>query len=165
MLRTTLSFPMKSCFRVQKCGWSSSWSRLCFANTYWHDLPGSPTSSLNFLHVSSSFVSCHGASKCIIIPLWVPANIHDYPLIPLGTSVLPGVCDAGHIPQRAFQQQSIMPAWCCWLAQTVFISSFLLHFCRFCCGWVGHLVRSFSYLSVLIGFLVNISDFGKQHFI
>ena len=47
---------------------AKGWMEFSFANTYCHDLPGSPTSLLTFLHVSSFFLR----------PVSVPVNLLPY---------------------------------------------------------------------------------------
>ena len=86
-----------------------------------------------------------------------------HPLITLGTSLLPGLaplfCSVFHetsYPSEIISNHIVMSVWCDWPAPTVFIYPCLL--CLYC-GWVGYVVKSFSYLSVLCGFIVNIYEF------
>ena len=62
------------------------------------------------------------------------------------------------IPARSFQKWSVMPAWCCWAAETVYFTTSPWFLC-FCCGRVGYVVKSLSHSFVLSVFIVNISDF------
>ena len=79
---------------------------------------------------------------------WQLEMLPHWTQIPLAASLLPAVCAAALfcLPLGVFQSRASCLAW---LAETVFVSSFLLPpLLCFCCGWVGYEVKSFSYLSV-----------------
>ena len=87
---------------------------------------------------------------------------YTHPLIPLGTSLLPGRVHCCFVPSSPYSTGSVseVERHACLMLLTCLdcvyflISPWCLHFC---CGWVGSVLKSISYLSVLGVFISIIS--------